>query len=68
VLTKEGPVLLEGIIFAGLMCTSIEKPHSYIGIIARAAGMDGADLLDEIVQAAVTEMGWTPRNEVLALR
>jgi len=53
ILTEKGPILLEGNTFAGLMCTPKEKPHSYIGFMARAAGMDGKDLLDEIVQAAI---------------
>ena len=56
-LTKEGPVLLEGNTFAGLMCTPTEKPHSYIGIMARAAGTDAKGLLDEIVQAAAKRLG-----------
>jgi len=53
ILTDEGPFLLEGNTFAGLMCTPKEKPHSYIGFMARAEGMDGKDLLDEIVQSAI---------------
>ena len=53
ILTDEGPVLLEGNTFAGLMCTPREKPHSYIGVMAVAAGMDGKDLLGEIVHAAL---------------
>jgi len=52
-LTDDGPVLLEGNTFAGLMCTPREKPHSYIGIMAVAAGMDGEDLLGEIVHFAL---------------
>ncbi len=59
-LTKEGPVLLEGNTFAGLMCTPTEKPHSYIGFMARAAGTNAKGLLDEIVQAAATRLGLTP--------
>ena len=53
ILTDEGPFLLEGNTFAGLMCTPKEKPHSYIGFMARAEGKDGKDLLDEIVQSAI---------------
>jgi len=57
ILTGEGPFLLEGNTFAGLMCTPKEKPHSYIGFMARAEGNDGKDLLDEIIQAAVKRLG-----------
>jgi D-alanine-D-alanine ligase len=57
ILTEEGPFLLEGNTFAGLMCTPEEKPHSYIGFMARAEGNDGKDLLDEIIQAAVKRLG-----------
>jgi D-alanine-D-alanine ligase len=53
ILTEEGPFLLEGNTFAGLMCTPKEKPHSYIGCMVRAEGKDGTDLLDEIVQVAM---------------
>jgi D-alanine-D-alanine ligase len=56
ILTEEGPFLLEGNTFAGLMCTPQEKPHSYIGFMARAEGKDGKDLLDEIVQAAIKRL------------
>ena len=49
ILTEEGPFLLEGNTFAGLMCTPKEKPRSYIGFMARAEGKDGKDLLDEII-------------------
>lgn len=56
ILTKEGPFLLEGNTFAGLMCTPPEKPHSYIGFMARAEGKDGKDLLDEIVRAAIKRL------------
>jgi len=52
-LTDDGPVLMEANTFAGLMCTPREKPHSYIGIMAVAAGMDGEDLLGEIVRMAL---------------
>jgi D-alanine-D-alanine ligase len=57
ILTDEGPFLLEGNSFAGLMCTPKERPHSYIGFMARADGMGGKDLLDEIVRAAVRRIG-----------
>ena len=53
ILTEEGPFLLEANTFAGLMCTPVEKPHSHIGVMAVAEGMDGKDLLDEIVKAAL---------------
>jgi len=53
ILTDEGPFLLEGNTFAGLMCTPAEKPHSYIGVMAVAAGMDGKELLGEIVRVAL---------------
>ena len=56
ILTKEGPFLLEGNSFAGLMCTPEEKPHSYIGFMARAEGMDGKDLLNEIIQSAAKRL------------
>jgi len=56
ILTKEGPFLLEGNSCAGLMCTPQEKPHSYIGFMARAEGKGGKDLLDEIVQAAMERL------------
>lgn len=52
-LTEEGPFLLEGNTFAGLMCTPKEKPHSYIGFMARAEGKDSKALLDEIIQIAI---------------
>ena len=57
ILTEEGPFLLEGNTFAGLMCTPKEKPHSYIGVMARAEGKDGQDLLDEIIQSAIKRLG-----------
>ena len=53
ILTEEGPFLLEANTFAGLMCTPVEKPHSYVGVMAVADGMSGKDLLDEIVKAAL---------------
>jgi D-alanine-D-alanine ligase len=52
-LTEYGPFLLEGNTFAGLMCTPVEKPHSYIGFMAAAEGKHGKELLDEIVLAAI---------------
>lgn len=56
ILTREGPMLLEGNTFAGLMCTPKEKPHSFVGFMARAEGMEGKDLLDEIVRAAAKRL------------
>jgi len=56
ILTREGPMLLEGNTFAGLMCTPPERPHSYVGFMARAEGKDGPALLDEIVQAAAKRL------------
>jgi D-alanine-D-alanine ligase len=53
ILTEDGPFLLEANTFAGLMCTPRDKPHSYIGVMAMAAGMDGEDLLGEIVHFAL---------------
>jgi D-alanine-D-alanine ligase len=57
ILSEEGPFLLEGNTFAGLMCTPEEKPHSYIGIMARAEAKGGRELLDEIIRAAMTRLG-----------
>lgn len=62
ILTEEGPFLLEGNTFAGLMCTPKEKPHSYMGFMARAEGKDGKDLLDEIVQSAIKRLGLRTRE------
>ena len=56
ILTDEGPFLLEANSFAGLTCTPPEKPHSYIGFMARAEGKDGRQLLDEIVRAAIQRL------------
>ncbi len=53
ILTKEGPYLLEGNSFAGLMCTPKEKPHSYIGFMAVAANMSASDLIDKIVKSSL---------------
>jgi len=57
ILTEEGAFLLEGNTFAGLVCTPEEKPHSYIGVMARAEAKGGRELLDEIVQAATSRLG-----------
>ena len=54
ILTQEGPFLLEANTFAGLMCTPKEKPHSYVGIMAVADGMDSTGLLAEILRNALT--------------
>ena len=62
ILTEEGPFLLEGNTFAGLMCTPKEKPHSYIGFMARAEGKDGKDLLDEIIQIAIKRLSLRTRE------
>ena len=56
ILTPEGPFLLEANSFAGLMCTPREKPHSYIGFMARAEGKGGRELLAEVIQAAVRRL------------
>ena len=53
ILTEDGPFLLEGNTFAGLMCTPAEKPHSYVGVMAVAEGMGGRELLDEILRNAL---------------
>jgi D-alanine-D-alanine ligase len=57
ILASEGPFLLEGNTFAGLICTPEQKPHSYIGVMARAEGKGGTELLDEIIQTAVKRLG-----------
>ena len=62
ILTEQGPVLLEGNTFAGLMCTPKEKPRSYIGFMARTEGKDGKDLLDEIIQSAIKRLGLMTRE------
>jgi D-alanine-D-alanine ligase len=62
ILTEEGPFLLEGNTFAGLMCTPPEKPHSYIGFMARAEGKDGKELLDEIIQSAIKRLNLKARK------
>jgi D-alanine-D-alanine ligase len=62
ILTEEGPFLLEGNTFAGLMCMPKENPHSYIGFMARAEGKDGKDLLDEIIQSAIKRLSLRARE------
>ncbi len=52
-LTPQGFMLLESNSFAGLMCTPKEKPHSYIGFMARAEGVGGKELIQEIIEAAL---------------
>jgi len=54
--------LLEGNTFAGLMCTPKERPHSYIGFMARAEGKGGKDLLDEIIQSAIKRLSLKTRE------
>lgn len=66
ILTEEGPFLLEGNTFAGLMCTPRERPHSYIGFMAHAEGNGGKELLDEIVQAATKRLNLKARDEIPA--
>ncbi len=56
-LTEKGPYLLEGNTFAGLMCTPEEKPHSYIGFMARAEGCGGNKLIGDIVESALKRYG-----------
>ncbi len=46
-------MLLEVNSFAGLTCTPPEKPHSYIGFMARAEGNGGKELLKEIVDVSM---------------
>lgn len=53
VITSEGPYLIEINSFPGLMCTPIEKPHSYIGFMAAANNMSSSDLIDEIIKSAL---------------
>ena len=52
-LTPQGFMLLEANSFAGLMCTPLEKPHSYIGFMAKAEGHNGKELINEIVEVAL---------------
>ncbi|MBN1402355.1 MAG: hypothetical protein JXA74_16055 [Anaerolineae bacterium] len=56
IVTDEGPFLLEGNTFAGLTCTPPDKPHSYIGFMARAEGKGGRELIGEIVRAAMARL------------
>jgi D-alanine-D-alanine ligase len=49
ILTSKGPFLLEVNSFAGLMCTPKEKPHSYMGFMARAEGKSPSQFIEEIV-------------------
>ena len=67
ILTERGPMLLEANSFAGLMCTPKEKPHSYIGFMARAEGKGGARLLDEIVQAGVKRLNLKAEEQDIGL-
>ena len=53
ILSEHGPFLLEINCFAGLMCTPIEKPHSYMGFMAVAEGKSSAKFLDEIMMVAL---------------
>ena len=52
-LTRQGFVLLEANAFAGLMCTPREKPHSYIGFMARAESIGAKELFQEIIKIAL---------------
>lgn len=52
-LTPQGFMLLEANSFAGLMCTPKEKPHSYIGFMARAEGNGGKELIREIIEVSL---------------
>ena len=53
IFSEHGPFLLEINCFAGLMCTPIEKPHSYMGFMAVAEGKSSAEFLDEIMKVAL---------------
>jgi D-alanine-D-alanine ligase len=44
------------------MCTPKEKPHSYIGFMARAEGKDSKALLEEIIQIAVRRLNLKDRD------
>jgi len=57
ILTKDGPFLLEINSFAGLMCTPIEKPHSYMGFMAKAQHKESSVFLNEIVEEALIRIG-----------
>jgi D-alanine-D-alanine ligase len=52
IFTEEGPFLLEANSFAGLMCTPLEKPHSYMGFMAKAARLSRSEFLSSIVKEA----------------
>jgi len=53
IFTPQGIMLLESNAFAGLMCTPREKPHSYIGFMARAESKGGKEMIGEIVEVAL---------------
>jgi D-alanine-D-alanine ligase len=53
ILSEDAPFLLEVNSFAGLMCTPIQKPHSYMGFMAVAEGKNSAEFLDEIIIAGL---------------
>lgn len=57
ILTKTGPYLLEINSFAGLMCTPLDKPHSYMGFMAKAENKKGSVFLDGIVKEALLRTG-----------
>ena len=57
ILTKDGPFLLEINSFAGLMCTPIEKPHSYMGFMAKAQHKKSSVFLNEIIKEALLRIG-----------
>ena len=59
ILTKEGTFLLEINSFAGLMCTPIEKPHSYMGFMALAEGKNSTTFLNEIIEEALIRINKT---------
>ena len=53
IFTPQGIMLLESNAFAGLMCTPKEKPHSYIGFMARAESKGGKEMIGEIIEVAL---------------
>jgi len=63
-LTEEGPVLLEGNTFAGLMCTPKEKPHKIILMIELGDLREGilpADVeptVEETIGLEGVELSW----------
>jgi D-alanine-D-alanine ligase-like ATP-grasp enzyme len=57
ILSPTGPWLLEANTFAGLMFGAGGQPGSYLSFMAHAAGWTGPDLLEAIVQAAVSRVG-----------